>query len=261
VNVSAAGPGSPPILDSPVRLSAPAIDATPGKSDDSVGSLLQLLSTPQIHDLLHTIDAHRLAQDPATLESLLQTAGDAVAHHDVPRALAALTEYINRNPAHAAVLPMSPALLPIQGDVKELLRNITEGARTEAVRSIAAAGLVVDGAARHPEGLNGADVVAAAERFAESGQLVNYFRAAELSQTVITFYGGSAAAPVRGKAVWSAARLWRRVPMLVLLVGWLGAGVIMLLLRVNAAAIEVWGVGFLVLVVLQFRISVRGIRS
>jgi hypothetical protein len=72
---------------------------------------------------------------------------------------------------------------------------------------------------------------------------------------VIAFYDGAAAAPV-----WSPPRLWRRTPMLVLLMGWLGAGVIMLPLRFNAAVAEVWGVGFLVLVVLQFWISVRGIR-
>jgi hypothetical protein len=111
----------------------------PGKSDDSVGPLPQLLSAPQIHDLLHSIDAHRLAQDPAALESLLQTAGAAAAQHDLPLALAVLTEYINRNPEHAAVLPMSPALLPIQGEVKELLRNITDGAKSDAVRLIAPA--------------------------------------------------------------------------------------------------------------------------
>jgi hypothetical protein len=253
VHVSAAGTG-PPILDALVGASTPATNALPGTSDDSVGPLLQLLAAPHLHDLLHSIDAHRLSEDPAALESLLQSAGAAAAHHDVPRALAILTEYINRNPEHAALLPASPALLPIQGEVKELLRNITDGARIDAVRLIGAAGLAVDAAAKHPEGLDGAGVVAAAERFAESGQLVNYFRAAELSQAVIAFYGGTA------PPVWPAARLWRKVPVLVLLVAWLGLGVIMLLLRFNAAVVEVWGVGFLVLVVLQFWMSVRGIR-
>jgi hypothetical protein len=238
-------------------------------------SLLQLLSTPQIHDLLHNIDMHRSQQEPAVLEGLLQTAGAAVAHHDVPRALAVLAEYINRNPEHAAVLPTSPSLLPIQGEVKTLLRNMTQDARAGAERLIAAAGLAVDGAgSRHPEGLNGAGVLALAERFAESGQLVNYFRAAELGEAVIALYSGTHAdiAPEKssGRAVrrplveW-AGRLWRRVPVLVLLVGWfalgMAVGAITVLARAATstveAGVEVWGVGFLVLVVLQFWISVR----
>jgi hypothetical protein len=281
VDGSAAGTGSP-ILDSLVRLSGPSGTSTPaaaatGASNDSVGPLLQLLSTPQIRDLLHSIDAHRSLQEPAVLESLLQTAGAAVAHHDLPRALAVLTQYINRNPEHAAVLPTSPSLLPIQNEVKELLSHMTQDARTGAERLIAAAGLAVDGAAgKHPQGLNGPGVLAVAERFAESGQLVNYVRAAELSQAVITFYAGGTPGIVLGTNSVRAVRrpvlelaggLWRRVPVLVLLIGWFAVGVaggaIALTARVAnstvEAGVEFWGVGFLVLVVLQFWISVRGI--
>jgi hypothetical protein len=283
VDVSAAGTGSP-ILDSLVRLGGPGGTSTPaaaatGTSADSVGSLLQLLSAPQIHNLLHSIDAHRSGQDPAVLDGLLQTAGAAVAQHDAPRALAALTEYMHRNPEHAAGLPISPALLPIHGEVKELLRNITQDARIGAERLIAAAGLAVDGAAgKHPEGLDGAGVLAVAERFAESGQLVNYIRAAELSQAVIAFYNGAApdialdrrSGQIARRPGWNLARiLWRRVPLLVLLAGWFALGVaageITLLARVTASTVaagaEIWGVGFLVLVVLQFWISVRGFRQ
>ncbi len=210
------------------------------------------------------------------LDSLLQAAGAAVAHHDVPRALAVLADYINRNPEHAAVLPTSPSLLPIQGEVKALLHNMTQDARAGAERLIVAAGLAVDGATKHPEGLNGAGVLALAERFAESGQLVNYLRAAELSEAVIAFYNGtppaialdtSSGTSVRRPLLELAGRWWRRVPVLVLLVGWFALGVaggtIAVLARVAASTVEtgveVWGVGFLVLVVLQFWISVRGI--
>jgi hypothetical protein len=271
LDVSAAGTGSP-ILDSLVRLNEPGATSTPatataGPSGDSVASLLQLLSTPQIHDLLHSIDMHRSQQEPAVLDSLLQTAGAAVAHHDVPRALAVLAEYINRNPEHAAVLSTSQSLLPIQGEVKELLRNITQDARTGAERLIVAASLVVDGATKHPDGLNAAGVLAVAERFAESGQLVNYFRAAELGEAVIALYNGTPVNIALDKSFGRAVRLWRRVPVLVLLVGWFALGVagglIAVLARVATstveAGVEVWGVGFLVLVVLQFWISVRGI--
>jgi hypothetical protein len=279
LDVSAAGTGSP-ILDSLVRLSEPGATSTTataaaGQSGDSVASLLQLLSTPQIHELLHNIDTHRSQQEPAVLDSLLQSAGAAVARHDVPCALAVLAEYINRNPEHAAVLPASPSLMSIEGEVKALLRNMTQDARAGAERVIAAAGLAVDGAGgKHPEGLNGAGVLAVAERFVESGQLVNYFRAAELGEALIALYNGTPAdiAPdkssvraVRRPLVELAGRLWRRVPVLVLLVAWFALGVAGGVIAVAArtatstveAGVEVWGVGFLVLVVLQFWISVR----
>ena len=133
------------------------------------------------------------------------------------------------------------------------------------------------GAAKHLEGLNGAGLVAVAERFVESGQLVNYIRAAELSQAVIAFYneipqdirldtnsGETPRRPMRELVrAW-----WRRVPVLVLLIGWflIGAagGAAATIVRIAPltieAGVEVWGVGFLVLVVLQFWISVREIR-
>ena len=42
-----------------------------------------MLSAPQIHYLLDSIDAKRLPHDAAVIESLLQTAGFAAARHDV----------------------------------------------------------------------------------------------------------------------------------------------------------------------------------
>jgi hypothetical protein len=300
VDVSAAGTGSP-ILDSLVRLDGPAGPSTPtagalsitppGVSDDSVGHLLQRLSAPQIHHLLDSIDAKRFPQDAAVLEGLLQTAGSAAARHDVPRALAAVTEYVNRNPEHASALATSPLLSPIQGDVRELVHKITMDAKTEAIRLMGAASELVDGAARHPEKLDGPGALAIAEQLAESGQLVNYFRAAELSQAVIAFYSrtapevaldtarGAARKTLNAETIASrqarrlGRRLWKRVPLLVLLMGWMATGavggVINLLARAAGlelvspstvdTAFEFWGVGFLALVILQFWITVRNI--
>jgi len=252
---------------------------------DTLGHLLQLLSTPQIHHMLSSFDAQRFPQDAAVLDGLLQTAGSAAAHHDVPRALAALTEYVNRNPEHASTLAASPPLRPIQGEVRELLRQITMDAKTDAVRLIANAGDVVGAAAKHLEKLDGGGALVVAERLVETGQLVNYFRASELSQAVIAFYARPvpdlAIARARGRQrrkldsdkTGLVRMLWGRVPLLVLLVGWLilGAvgGTIMLLARAVGvelvspstvqAAFEFWGVGFLAFVVLQFWITVRGI--
>jgi hypothetical protein len=222
--------------------------------------------------------------DPVTLDGLLATASVAVGHHDVQRALAALTEYVNRNPEHASTLLNTPSLSPIQGEVKEMLHRITIDARTDAIRLISTAGMVVDAAAKHPQGLDSAAVLAIAGRFVESGQLANYVRAAELSQAVMAFYAGEApdvrldaarrkllpAKAVRRPLLEFVGAMWRRVPLLVLLLGWLGLGVagglIALLGRwaggeLNPSTVqtcvEVWGTGFLPLVVFQFLIRVN----
>jgi hypothetical protein len=225
------------------------------------------------------------------LDGLLKTAGVAASNHDVPRALAALAEYVNRNPEHASTLPASPPLGPIQGEVRELLRRITLDAKTEAVRLIATAGELTGAAAKHPEKLVGSDALAVADGLVKSGQLVNYFRASDLSQAVIAFY----AQPIPDLALDAArraepgklhsdkagnrparrliGRLWRKVPLLVLLMGWLllgaAGGALALLAHTPGldllsdstvrAAFEFWGVGFLGLVVFQFWITVRGI--
>jgi hypothetical protein len=269
LDVSAAGTGSP-VPESLVRVNAPGETTSPpavvGGSaihEDSAGTFLQLLATPNIQALLHGIETHRFAPEPAALEGLLNAAVSAVASHDLPRAIAALAEHIGRNPEQAAGLANSSSLGPIQGEVRELVHRVTAEARTEAVRLVAAAGAAVDAAARHPEQLNGPAVLEVAERFIESGQLANYIRAQELGSAVISFYGAerrrSDRAERRLGLEW-VARVWLRVPLLVLLAGWLALGVVCgalaLLLRFDAGTVqdwfEFWGVGFLALVVIQF---------
>ena len=284
MDVSPTGTGSPN-FDSLLRLNGPGKPSTPVEASDSVGRLLPVLSTPEIQRFL---EAQRFPQDAAVLDGLLQTAGSAATHRDVARALAALAEYINRNPEHASTLPASPLLRPIQGDVRELVRRITLDAKTEAVLLIGTAARIVDTAARHPEKLDGPGALTIAERLVETGQLANYFRASELSQAVIAFYARTVPDAAPGPATARrlnadkserrpvrrlVARWWGRVPMLVLLVGWFTSGAawggIVLLARAVGvelvspstveAAFEIWGVGFLALVVLQFRITVRGL--
>jgi len=268
LDVSAAGTGSP-VPASLVRLNVPG--STPsapvlvaGIRHDSAGAFLQLLSTPPMQDLLRGIERHRFAQESAALESLLQTAVSAVASHDVPRAIAVLSEYISRGPEHAAALATSPLLASIQGEVRELVHRVTEDARTEAVRMVASAGVAVDAAGKHTQ-LNGPGVLEVAERFIESGQLANYIRAQELASAVIGFNaaGRHSERAERSALLEWIVKFWRRVPLLVLLAGWLALGLagsaIALLARADAAAVrawfEFWGVGFLVLVVIQLFVS------
>jgi len=221
------------------------------------------------------IDAHRISQE-SVAATHLHAAGSAVADHDTPRALIHLSEYVRLNPGHADTLLTAPALLPIQGGVQEMLRHVTRDARIDAESMIATARLVVSGVIEHPPALYGPDVLTIAERLAESGQLLNYIRASELSQSVMTAYF-PVRAPVRDSSlrrelVSLIAALWDRVPLLVLLGGWfvLGAVAGAASMMIRAAGLhvlspstiqtgfELWGIGFLALAGLQFCLSVRG---
>jgi hypothetical protein len=268
MDVGSVGAAQPPI---------PLGDATPGRvvhptvagiREDSVGGLAQLLATPQIHDLLSGIDARH------SPHGSLEAAVSAVANHDVPGALAHLAEYVRHNPSHADSLLDTPSLMPIHGQVQELLRHVTMEAKIEAEHLIATATLAVGAAAEAQRTINGPDVLAVAQRFAETGQLFNYIRASELSQAVIASY--SIVVPATPSSVLHRAwpglmrKFWRTVPLLVLLAAWFALGLmgaaISLLARVAGAALnpatvqagfELWGVGFLALVVVQFLITVR----
>jgi hypothetical protein len=281
VDVSAAATGSL-ALDTPVPQDRPgplpASQNGAPAAGDGVSSLLQLLSLPQIHNLVRGFDEHRSAQE-GVAETHLQGAGAAVADHDLPRAFGHLSEYVRLSPGHAPALLAAPSLIPIQGGIQELLRHATRDAGIGAEGLMATARLVIDSAVDHPLALYGPDVLAAAERFAESGQLLNYIRASELSQSVITAYS-----PVRMHPRESLFRrglagvlgaLWDKVPVLVLLSVWFAlgaaAGITALMIRVSGVPLlspaamqegfELWGIGFLALVGVQFCVSIRRTRE
>lgn len=274
MDIGAVGAAGPPIPlgDAAAAISRVAATAVAAVGQDSVGGLAQLLSTPQINHLLSGIDARMSSHAGAALDASLQAAVAALADRNVPRALGHLAEYIKLNPGRADALLTTPSLMPIQAGVQELLRHMTFEAKIEAERLIAGASVLVSAAAGVPPALNGPDLLAVAQRFAESGLLVNYVLASELSQTVISAYSGvarDARPPVPRRGFPELMRIsWRRVPMLVLLGGWLALGLvgagISLLARLaddalSPAAIqtgfELWGVGFLALVMAQFLIK------
>jgi hypothetical protein len=157
-----------------------------------------------------------------------------------------------------------------------LLHRITADAKTAAERQIDGAREAVDRAQSRAPDLDGTAVLLIAARFVETGQLANYFRASELAAAVITRYAKHARSGRADQADSEAIRrkvpeLWRRVPLLVLLLGWLAAGAIVgaatLLFRLAGmqllspaaveTAFEFWGAGFLALVLFQFYVSVR----
>jgi hypothetical protein len=58
----------------------------------------------------------------------------------------------------------------------------------------------------------------------------------------------------------TTARLWRRAPVLVLLIGWLLAGsIVAILSRESSPILTTWALGFPALVALQFILTIRGV--
>ena len=250
---------------------APMPVAADGTPQDSIATLLELMSGPEIGNLLNSIDAQIVTRDALALDTLLRTADAAVTGHDVARALKALTAYIRGNPEGAAALLSSSSLMPIQSEVGELLRRMTGDAKNDAEQKLARASLAVDLAGKQGEKLNGASVLTIAERLVESGQLVNYYRASELSRAVIAYYFGVIPETVPGLARSAAVRPDRdraslRTAALVLLWGWFALGLLggptILFARMVGlielgpgtvqAAFEWWVLGLLVLASLRF---------
>jgi hypothetical protein len=243
--------------------------STPGRAEDRVSHSLQDLASPHITDLLGRLEHTRGAHSPQVFESLLTTAVGAVRANDIHGALSAIAQMAKLNPEHAADLVRGEAgLAPIRGEVNHLFERLTLSARTEAVQTLAAATTVVP-----VLDLASASVIATGERFLESGTLLNYIRAAELGQSVLDLYPATARArnemPFRRLRAMVRAT-WRRVPLLVLLAGWFLIGVIGGIVSLagrtvgsgslSAGPVEVWALGFLLLVGVQFFVTVRNIK-
>jgi hypothetical protein len=260
VQVAATGAGSLSQPETFVKtLPELARVPVPGRAEDGVSYSLQDLASPHITDLLGRLEHARNAHNPELFEGLLRTAVAAVGTHDFHGALSAIAEMVKLHPEHAVQLVRGEAgLAPIHGEVNHLFERLTLAARMEAVQTLAAATAVIPA-----RDLASVSVIATGERFLESGTLLNYVQAAELGQSVLALHPvrAKAKAPSRMELRWLRA-MWRRVPLLVLLAGWfligLIGGVISLAGRpVSAGSVEVWAVGFLVLVGFQFVVTVR----
>ncbi len=182
----------------------------------------------------------------------------------MPHAMAALTEFIHHGPEHTGDMLMSQTLAAIQPEAREFVHGVTLTARTEAVRLVEGAQATIAAAAWHPHGLDSTEILAVAQRYIESGQLGNYIRAAELGQMVIGRYRiAPRVRPRRRSFPRFLYGMWRAAPMLALLLAWLIAGLaafaVSFILRLSPGNVgtgfEIWAVGFLVLVGLQFVIK------
>jgi hypothetical protein len=161
-----------------------------------------------------------------------------------------------------------PAQTPLQGP-----GIFMRAARDSAEKSVASATRAIDRAGGHghriPDNLDPRNVLVLADQFIQTGQYLNYLRAGELGRVVASWYDGPVAVPagspkkqnphLRFGGVLKA--IWRRAPLFCLLVGWLLPGLFLRLLNMPAyrteSAFNIWGLGFLALVLFQFVATVR----
>jgi len=175
----------------------------------------------------------------------------------------------------------SPPMLHLLHGIESRVAGALEAkadTRETAVLSVARAAHAVEISGgrgqRIPAGVDPQMVLALANRFIETGQIANYFRAAELGRVVLAWHENDEAPELsrrelrlRAQSRNALAGLWRRAPLLVLLTGWMTAGIVtgllLGMLRIPAYesswAFDLWALGFLGIVVVQFAVvALRG---
>jgi hypothetical protein len=261
------------------------------------------LSAPDIAKLIGILELPQLPENAVQADTLVRAAVSAAAEGAITRALGDLTQALKLDPLQAEALRSEPGLESIRPQIDQFLNRFmavarldAEGRLSRAAQLLEALGLekLADWDAR-PETL-----ILIANRLLDAGGHANYLRAADLSQGLIDAASRGLPAitnvPVPSPlvadgverdgvpraAIWRAfgavrkhapsrtRALWRRAPLLILLLAWLGlgiaAGIVFALTRefwppsLIDGAFEAWGLGFLVLVVFGFYARIRNVR-
>jgi hypothetical protein len=260
-------PPAPPV--NPLPAVAPQSSGV-GQTVDRIAGTLQDLAGPQVGQLLRLLEHARVNQDPMLIEGLLKDAVAAVHGHHLPDALKTIERMVNLSPEHGALLARTePGLAHIRPEIHGLMQRLETGARSEAERSVLAASLAIataPGRVTETNLIPPQDLLALANRFLESGQYANYIRAMEIAR----FVTEQQHATPRKTSSQRIRKLWQRAPMLVLLLGWLGVGLVGGAISVlgrlsgegplDTGVVEIWVSGFLGLVLFQFLATVRSFR-
>ena len=176
-------------------------------------------------------------------------------------------------------------LFPLAATLENVSAPAAVEAKNTALQSVEKAAQAVEQGGIHglriPENLDPQTVLALATRMIETQQYPNYLRATELSNTIVTWYEGrlpdfpitrplstEATEKIRSprptaatprKWTQTTAKLWRRAPVLVLLLVWLLAGsIVAILSRESSPLLTTWALGFPALIALQFILTIRG---
>lgn len=303
------GPAGMNLARVPGQVVPAATSASPARGDAATlaaaidAAVFADLSAPDIAKLIGILDLPQISQNAPRADNLLRAAVSAVAEGAITRALGELTEALKLDPLRAEALRLEPGLEPVRPQIDQYLNRLTAVARLDAEGRLSRAAQLLEalGAEKLPEWDARADtLILIAHRLLDSGGHANYLRTADLSQALIDAASRGLPAvtnvPVpfplaaervekagvpRG-AIWrvfGAVRkharprmrlLWRRAPLLILLLSWLGlgivAGVVFALTReawppsLIDGAFEAWGLGFLIMVIFGFYARIRNVR-
>lgn len=258
---------------------------------DAVAGLLRELSASQITSLLEIIEPALSPERTTQLDQLVRAAVSATRDGDTSGALAKLAALVLLDPRRAEGLASAPALAPIRKEVEALLARLTAAARLGAETRLRGATEwlqapnVVD---RQIENVKASTLLLLASQLIDAGRYANCIHSAEVSQMVLDrqrWAPAEVATPLskrvdarigipratpwirREAMVAWLKNLWRRAPLLVLLLGWLAVGLVggsvAAVFRDEwpAAAValffEIWTLGFLALVGFGFYMRVR----
>ncbi|HKW98915.1 MAG TPA: hypothetical protein VJN43_14345 [Bryobacteraceae bacterium] len=296
----------------PVQAASTAGPLRAIPTQDTVATLLQEIVTPEIAGLIRAIEQRRLPENTAPLVDLMRAATEAVSNRDTATAIANLTALVRAAPDKAETIVTEPRFQPIRGEIETLVRRLTSEARSDAELKLStAARLVETGATSRSDAGGELDldaVLAVAGRLFQQGRYASYVQAGDLAQVVIDRYGPvtnavitgvpvsietrrlerarlgrqptglRTAAPATGHQPQQPARrlktLWRRAPLLILLLGWLGLGLAGAISSIVGRTFwpgawdaswvtfgfEIWGIGFLALVGFGFYMRIRNVK-
>ena len=206
-------------------------------------------------NLLQTVEDRVFPEGSQRLESIRTSSHSAI-------------DGLYSRPAQA----LGPGLVHSMFDVRDSAEKLV----AKATHTIEVAGFHGQ---RIPDDLDPRAVIALANQLIATRQLPNYLRAAEMGRTVISWYDEASPAsvgfdaeavarnrkpPLRMRVCGALGRMWRRAPLLVLLLGWLlSGGFTGLLMKAmdvpgyrTAPVFKIWAIGFPALVVFQFVVTI-----
>lgn len=258
---------------------------------DSVAGLLRELSASQITALLQILEPVLSPGRTALLDPLLRAAVSAVSDGDTSGALEKLAVLLSLDPRRAEGLASESGLAPIRKEVEALLARLTGEARlgAETLLREATERLQAPGAAdRQIQNVKASTLLLCASQLIDAGSYANCIQSAKVSEVILDrqrWAPAEVALPLskrvdartrvpraalwvrRGAMTEPLKNLWRRAPLLVLLLGWLALGLfgggVAAVFRDewSAAAVArffgIWALGFLALVGFGFYMRVR----
>jgi hypothetical protein len=264
---------------------------------------LHAIAAADLPQLLRVLEPLQTPEALVRINQLVQEAVQAAEQGQLAEALGKLTEAAVLDPLHTQDLPARAELAPLRAEAEQLLKQLGEVAHLEEAAKLENAEQMLALATEHGGGAKLSHWETPPETLLQLGRelfaaggYANYWRASELIQATLSFppqsvrpeeqwFTSRAAVPASSrKAVPPSTlrvpvrpaigKLWKRAPLLVLLAGWLAAGVAGGLMSIVArklwpegwiaaqseAGFTVWALGFLALAGFGFYARVRQIR-